>query len=84
MVGCTLQTMVLVIRVVMGVGGSKSTDVVSWSALVSGYARLGHGSGAKEDFEDMENKGIELNVASCNLMITGFNQNGCNSESVLT
>lgn len=58
-------------------------DVVSWSALVSGYARLGHVSEAKEAFEDMERKGIEPNVVSSNGLIAGFNQSGCYSESAL-
>ncbi|KAI8556988.1 hypothetical protein RHMOL_Rhmol05G0298900 [Rhododendron molle] len=57
-------------------------DVVSWSALVAAYARLGHVSEAKEVFEDMENKGIEPNIVCCNGLIAGFNQSGYYSESV--
>ncbi|KAF7149154.1 hypothetical protein RHSIM_Rhsim03G0002600 [Rhododendron simsii] len=57
-------------------------DVVSWSALVVGYARLGHVSEAKEVFEDMENERIEPNIVCCNGLIAGFNQSGYYSESV--
>ncbi|KAF7143804.1 hypothetical protein RHSIM_Rhsim05G0215000 [Rhododendron simsii] len=57
-------------------------DVVSWSALVAGYARLGHVSEAKEVFEDMENEGIEPNIVCCNGLIAGFNQSGYYLESV--
>ncbi|KAI8562727.1 hypothetical protein RHMOL_Rhmol03G0056800 [Rhododendron molle] len=39
--------------------------MVSWSALFSGYARLGHGSEAREVYQDMEDKGIQPNVVFC-------------------
>lgn len=44
-------------------------DVVSWNAFVLGYDQLGHGSEAKEVFDDVENKGIGPNGVSCNGMI---------------
>ncbi|KAG5559586.1 hypothetical protein RHGRI_009204 [Rhododendron griersonianum] len=52
-------------------------EVVSWSALISRYAR--------PDIEERQKRSlrIEPNVVSCNGMIAGFNQNGCYSESVL-
>ncbi|KAI8537254.1 hypothetical protein RHMOL_Rhmol09G0009400 [Rhododendron molle] len=55
--------------------------MISWSALILGYARLEHESEAKEVFEDMEDKWIEPNVVCCNGMI---NLSGCYSESMLT
>ncbi|KAF7116806.1 hypothetical protein RHSIM_RhsimUnG0014300 [Rhododendron simsii] len=58
-------------------------DVVSWSALVVGYARLGHVSEAKEVFEDMENERIEPNIVCCNGLIAGFNQMGDLEDLIL-
>ncbi|KAI8529068.1 hypothetical protein RHMOL_Rhmol12G0196900 [Rhododendron molle] len=37
--------------------GMSKPEVVSWIALVSGYARVGHEGEAKEGFEDMEKEG---------------------------
>ncbi|KAA8537481.1 hypothetical protein F0562_027089 [Nyssa sinensis] len=58
-------------------------DVVSWSALVSGYARQGYVSKAKGAFHEMENLGIEPNSVSWNGIIAGFNQSGRYSEAIM-
>ena len=58
-------------------------DVVSWSALIAGYARQGRVSEAKGVFDEMRNRGTEPNLVSWNGLIAGFNQSGCYSESVL-
>lgn len=59
------------------------TDVVTWSALVSGYARLGRVKEALEAFHEMEITGVEPNLVTWNGMIAGFNQSGCFLKSVL-
>lgn len=60
------------------------SDVVSWSALVAGYARQGCVSEAKEVFDEMASLGIEPNSVSWNGMIAGFNQSGRHSDSIST
>lgn len=58
-------------------------DVVPWSALISGYARLGHVEEAFKAFRDMEIMGVEPNLVTWNGMIAGFNQTGRFLESFL-
>ncbi|KAG5514578.1 hypothetical protein RHGRI_035849 [Rhododendron griersonianum] len=55
-------------------------NVVSWIALVSGNARVGRESEAKEVLEDKENKGIELNVDN----LSGFGPIASHHTSVCT
>ncbi|GFZ10480.1 pentatricopeptide repeat (PPR) superfamily protein [Actinidia rufa] len=64
-------------------GKMPELDVVSWSALIAGYARQGRVSEAKGVFDEMRNRGTEPNLVSWNGLIAGFNQSGCYSESVL-
>lgn len=58
-------------------------DVVSCSALVSGYARQGYVSEAKMVFGKMGELGIEPNLVSWNGMVAGFNQSGHHLEAVM-
>ncbi|KVI07747.1 pentatricopeptide repeat-containing protein At1g20230 [Cynara cardunculus var. scolymus] len=58
-------------------------DVVSCSALVSGYARQGYVSEAKMVFGRMGELGIEPNLVSWNGMVAGFNQSGHHLEAVM-
>ncbi|KAK9062921.1 hypothetical protein SSX86_020111 [Deinandra increscens subsp. villosa] len=57
-------------------------DVVSCSALVSGYARDGRVNEAKMLFGRMVELGIEPNLVSWNGMVAGFNQSGHCLEAV--
>ncbi|KAI8003066.1 Pentatricopeptide repeat-containing protein [Camellia lanceoleosa] len=57
-------------------------DVFSWSALVSGYAKQGCVSKAKEVFDEMGSLGIDPNLVTWNGLIAGFNQSGCYLESI--
>ncbi|CAI9262333.1 unnamed protein product [Lactuca saligna] len=58
-------------------------DVVSCSALVSGYARQGYVKEAKIVFGRMEELGIEPNPVSWNGMVAGFNQSGHYLDAVM-
>ncbi|XP_068646727.1 pentatricopeptide repeat-containing protein At1g20230 [Aristolochia californica] len=57
-------------------------NVVSWSAMVSGYAREGYIGEAMELFEKMRDSGVEPNLVSWNGLIAGFNQSGHSAEAV--
>ncbi|XP_059637116.1 pentatricopeptide repeat-containing protein At1g20230 [Cornus florida] len=57
-------------------------NVVSWSALIAGYARQGCVSETKEAFSEMRNLGVEPNLVSWNGIIAGFNQTGHYLEAV--
>ncbi|KAH7295758.1 hypothetical protein KP509_27G064300 [Ceratopteris richardii] len=52
---------------------ASSSDVVSWSALISGYAQQGKGEEALKCFEQMQNKGLSPNSVtySCVLKACG-------------
>ncbi|XP_076908458.1 pentatricopeptide repeat-containing protein At1g20230-like [Bidens hawaiensis] len=58
-------------------------DVVSCSALVSGYARNGCVKEAELVFNRMVEMGIEPNLVSWNGMVVGFNQSGYRLEAVM-
>ncbi|XP_061356036.1 pentatricopeptide repeat-containing protein At1g20230 [Gastrolobium bilobum] len=58
-------------------------DVVVWSAMISGYSRLGLVDKAKELFSEMRNEGVEPNLVSWNGMIAGFSYNGSHVEAVM-
>ncbi|KAI3745784.1 hypothetical protein L6452_08193 [Arctium lappa] len=58
-------------------------DVVSCSALVSGYARQGCVREAKMVFGRMGVFGFEPNLVSWNGMVAGFNQSGHHLEAVM-
>ncbi|KAJ0466611.1 putative tetratricopeptide-like helical domain superfamily, DYW domain-containing protein [Helianthus annuus] len=58
-------------------------DVVSCSALVSGYARDGCVEEAKMVFRRMVEFGIEPNLVSWNGMVAGFSQSGRCLEAVM-
>ncbi|KAF8377781.1 hypothetical protein HHK36_031166 [Tetracentron sinense] len=57
-------------------------NVVSWSAIVAGYARQGYIDKAKKLFDEMRGSGVEPNPVSWNGMIAGFNHSGFRSEAV--
>ncbi|XP_071703437.1 pentatricopeptide repeat-containing protein At1g20230 [Rutidosis leptorrhynchoides] len=57
-------------------------DVVSCSALVSGYAREGHVKEARKVFGKMVDVGIEPNLVTWNGLVAGFNQSGCYMDAV--
>ncbi|KAL4283302.1 hypothetical protein GQ457_16G012660 [Hibiscus cannabinus] len=58
-------------------------DVVTCGALLSAYARKGCVNEANEIFSGMQRLGVEPNLVSWNGMITGFNQSGNHTESVV-
>ncbi|XP_042485748.1 pentatricopeptide repeat-containing protein At1g20230-like [Macadamia integrifolia] len=58
-------------------------NVVSWSAIIAGYARLGYINEAKELFNAMRCSGIEPNPVSWNGLIAGLHHSGLSSESVV-
>jgi pentatricopeptide repeat protein len=51
-------------------------DVVSWNAMIAGYAQNGHCNEALALLQQMQVEGIKPNVITCTGMITGFMQNG--------
>ncbi|KAJ4954439.1 hypothetical protein NE237_011222 [Protea cynaroides] len=57
-------------------------NVVSWSAIIAGYARLGYINKAKELFNEMRCSGVEPNLVSWNGLISGLHHSGLSSESV--
>ncbi|WOG97749.1 hypothetical protein DCAR_0417090 [Daucus carota subsp. sativus] len=61
----------------------REPDVVSWSALLAGYARQGNVWETKVVFDMMVKAGIEFNSVSWNGVIAGFNQSGHHLEAVL-
>lgn len=63
--------------------GMSDPDLISWSALASGYAKKGDVTNACNVFNDMEKLGIQPNVVSWNGMISGFNQSGHFLEAVI-
>ncbi|XP_060186114.1 pentatricopeptide repeat-containing protein At1g20230 [Lycium barbarum] len=58
-------------------------DVVSWSALVSGYAKQGDVLNAIMVFDQAGMLGIDPNSVSWNGLIAGFNQSGRYKDAVL-
>ncbi|CAK9178390.1 unnamed protein product [Ilex paraguariensis] len=58
-------------------------NLVSWSALIAGYARQGQVIKAKEVFDEMRKLGLQPNLVSWSGMISGFNQSGHHLEAVL-
>ncbi|KAH7316232.1 hypothetical protein KP509_21G084300 [Ceratopteris richardii] len=51
-------------------------DVISWNALIAGYAQEGQGDRAFRCLEQMHNKGLSLNVFTWNSLIGGYAQEG--------
>ncbi|XP_058090836.1 pentatricopeptide repeat-containing protein At1g20230 [Magnolia sinica] len=62
--------------------GMMEPNVVSWSAMVAGYARQGLVDEAIRLFDRMQDSGVEPNLVSWNGLISGFNHNRHSSESV--
>lgn len=58
-------------------------DVVTWSALVAGFARHGYVKEVNRLFDGMGDSGLELNKVSWNGMIAGFNHSRLYAEAVL-
>ncbi|XP_021737073.1 pentatricopeptide repeat-containing protein At1g20230-like [Chenopodium quinoa] len=57
-------------------------DVVTFSAMIAGYARNGDVGMAKRLFGDMGKLGLEPNLVSWNGLIAGFNQSGRHLEAI--
>eukprot|EP01018_Ginkgo_biloba_P030437 Gb_10713 [translate_table: standard] len=51
-------------------------NVVSWTAIIAGYAQSGHSVEALEYFDEMQVAGIKPNIITWNAMIAGYAQNG--------
>ncbi|XP_078441931.1 pentatricopeptide repeat (PPR) superfamily protein [Wolffia australiana] len=58
-----------------------SPSVVSWSAMIGGYARTGCPAEALDILDRMRASGVEPNVATWNGMIAGFGSSGLSRES---
>ncbi|KAJ8439794.1 hypothetical protein Cgig2_029054 [Carnegiea gigantea] len=56
--------------------GIPVRDVVTFSAMIAGYARIGDVDMAKRLLDEMESLGLEPNLVSWNGLIAGFNQSG--------
>ncbi|KAI5081243.1 hypothetical protein GOP47_0004426 [Adiantum capillus-veneris] len=54
----------------------SSRDVVSWSALIGGYAQYGHGKEALKCFQKMRKEGLIPNLVCWNALIGGFAKQG--------
>lgn len=57
-------------------------DVVTFSAIIAGYARNGDVGMAKRLFYEIEKLGLEKNVVCWNGLIAGFNQSGRCLEAI--
>lgn len=57
-------------------------NVVGWSAMVAGYARMGYVDEAMGLFNRMRESGVEPNSVSWNGLIAGLNHNGYSFEAV--
>ncbi|XP_010255945.1 PREDICTED: pentatricopeptide repeat-containing protein At1g20230 [Nelumbo nucifera] len=62
--------------------GMTHRNVVSWSAIIAGYAQQGFVGEAKELFIEMRDSGMEPNTISWNGLIAGCNHSGFSAESV--
>jgi len=62
--------------------GIPEPDVVTFSAMIAGYARIGDVDMAKRLLDEMESLGLEPNLVSWNGLIAGFNQSGRYSEAL--
>ncbi|KAL5995716.1 hypothetical protein ACLOJK_025784 [Asimina triloba] len=62
--------------------GMKEQSVVSWSAMVAGYAQERLVEEAMTLFNRMQESGVQPNVVSWNGLISGFSQNDCSAESL--
>lgn len=60
--------------------GMSERNIVSWTAMVSGYARVGEMGNAVLMFEEMPER--ERDVPSWNAVIAGCTQNGLFSEAI--
>ncbi|KAJ8636366.1 hypothetical protein MRB53_010633 [Persea americana] len=57
-------------------------DVVSWNAMVTGYAQSGYFSDALHLFEKMRGENIRLNVVTWSAVIAGYAQRGLGLEAL--
>ncbi|KAH7294405.1 hypothetical protein KP509_28G069900 [Ceratopteris richardii] len=55
-------------------------DVVSWNALLGGYAQQGHGRGALDCFESMQNSGIAPNAITFSCVLAACSHSGLLEE----
>ncbi|CAO2833766.1 unnamed protein product [Amaranthus hypochondriacus] len=62
--------------------GIPEPDVVTFSALIAGYARKGNVGTAEGLFRDLEKLGLEPNLVCWNGLIAGFNQSGRYIEAI--
>ncbi|KAF9595027.1 hypothetical protein IFM89_036045 [Coptis chinensis] len=54
----------------------KQKDLISWNAMLAGYAQKGCREETFELFNEMKSLGVEPDVITWNGLITGYNQNG--------
>ncbi|KAL4203367.1 hypothetical protein AMTRI_Chr01g103630 [Amborella trichopoda] len=54
----------------------KKKDIVSWNAMISGYAQSGNKEEASKLLREMQLHGVEPDVVTWNGLITGFTQKG--------
>eukprot|EP01018_Ginkgo_biloba_P009223 Gb_41641 [translate_table: standard] len=57
-------------------------NVVSWNAVIAGYAQKGHGDEALHLFRKMQLAGVKPDLFSWNTMIAGCAQNGRGDEAL--
>eukprot|EP01018_Ginkgo_biloba_P018985 Gb_02561 [translate_table: standard] len=57
-------------------------DVVSWNAIISGYAQNGQCHESLNLFHQMQVAGLKPNMITWNAMIAGYAQNGLGGESL--
>eukprot|EP01018_Ginkgo_biloba_P030679 Gb_05648 [translate_table: standard] len=57
-------------------------DVISWNAVIAGYAQNGHGDEALKIFHQMQLAGMKADVITWNAMIAGYAQNGQRDEAL--
>eukprot|EP01018_Ginkgo_biloba_P036001 Gb_24114 [translate_table: standard] len=60
----------------------SAKDVVSWTAIIAGYAHNGQADEALKLYREMELSGVEADAIAWNAMIAAFAQNGQGDEAV--
>ena len=57
-------------------------DLISWNALIAGYAQSGRSDEAMKLFHRMQLEGANPDVITCNAIIAGYAQNGQGEEAL--
>jgi pentatricopeptide repeat protein len=63
-------------------GEMSQRDLISWNAMIAGYAQNGYGEEAMGLFHEMQLAGWRPSVTTWNAMITGYVQNGYYDEAL--